>query len=249
MSSPYFRFKQFTVWHDRCAMKVGTDGVLLGAWAFQNARYDIPGAHILDIGTGTGLIALMLAQRWKTDKEACDNGFHILGIDIDEQAVLQAQDNFTASPWSEHLSCKQISLQELHGLSFDYIISNPPYFVNSLRNPDLSRQTARHTDTLSYEDLLDGIARLLSDEGSAALILPAESEEEILSLAAHHSLYPGRLVHVCSKPNHAPKRILLELTRCNTPSRSSDEPDTFYIESAHSPRSEEYAALTKDFYL
>lgn len=248
MSTPSFRFKQFTVWHDQCAMKVGTDGVLLGAWAFHDAERTMQRAecHILDIGTGTGLIALMLAQRWSMGQTGTN--FSILGIDIDDQAVLQARDNFAASPWTERLKCEQMAVQNMQVGAFDYIISNPPYFINSLRNPDPARLTARHTDSLSYAELIDDIARLMREDGTAALILPAEAEIEIISLATKRGLCPTRMTRVCSKPGRDPKRILIELRRASL-SLGPVQPTTFYIESAHSPRSEEYAELTREFYL
>lgn len=137
MPNPYFKFKQFTVYHDRCAMKVGTDGVLLGAWAqVDNAR------RILDVGTGTGLIALMTAQRSQA---------HIMGIDIDEKAVGQAEENVKASPWKERISiCRKDVMQmcrEVDG-TFDAIVSNPPYFVENVHCPDARRNVARHTGVL-----------------------------------------------------------------------------------------------------
>ncbi|MBQ0119207.1 MAG: methyltransferase [Bacteroidales bacterium] len=248
MSNPYFRFKQFTVWHDRCAMKVGTDGVLLGAWAFRDWFNQEPSPtesiHILDIGTGTGLIALMMAQRCSHYSD-----FHIVGIDIDPASIQQAETNFAASPWSNHLRCEQVALQALHTGTFNLIVSNPPYFVDSLRNPDTARRTARHTDTLSYHELLDGIAARLSEHGLAALILPAETEHEVLSLAAERHLYPTRLTRVCSKPDCPPIRILLQLTPQSSFAAFDFPCSTLCIQSAQSPRSEEYAALTKDFYL
>ena len=136
MRNPFFSFKQFTVRHDRCAMKVGTDGVLLGAWA--DVRHS---RSILDVGTGTGLIALMLAQR-------CPQA-QIVGIDIDEAAVGQALENMSASPWAERLSaqCQDVRSLCQEGC-YDTIVSNPPYFVDSLKCPDEQRTTARHTDTL-----------------------------------------------------------------------------------------------------
>lgn len=155
MPNPYFKFKQFTVYHDRCAMKVGTDGVLLGAWAqVDNAR------RILDVGTGTGLIALMTAQRSQA---------HIMGIDIDEKAVGQAEENVKASPWKERISiCRKDVMQmcrEVDG-TFDAIVSNPPYFVENVHCPDARRNVARHTGGLTFGELLAAVERLLADDGT-----------------------------------------------------------------------------------
>lgn len=236
MSSPCFRFKQFTVYHDRCAMKVGTDGVLIGSWC------TIPPVchNILDIGTGSGLIALMLAQRCK------DAVIH--GIDIDENAVAQAQSNFQTSPWAERLTASLSPVQKWEG-KYDLIVSNPPFFINSLKNPDKGRQTARHTDTLSYRDLIAHSARLLSDNGQLALILPAEAEQDMLQYAAQQQLFPTRLTQVYSKPGRTnPVRILASMVK----SPATIVPivtNSLYIESTYSSRSEEYVELTKDFYL
>ena len=139
MPNPYFQFKRFTVYHDRCAMKVGTDGVLLGAWTDVSSSQ-----QILDIGTGTGLIALMLAQRNVTA--------HITAIDIDEEAIEQAQGNIAASPWKNRIEVmKQDFCQYSANRLFDTIVSNPPYFNQSLKGPDSQRNTARHTDSLELQ--------------------------------------------------------------------------------------------------
>lgn len=236
MSSDCFRFKQFEVCHGGCAMKVGTDGVLLGAWC---RVYGVK-SKVLDVGTGSGLIALMLAQRFADAQ--------IDAIDIDPAAINQAEENFARSPWYNRLICKQIALQDLaqSGCLYDAIVSNPPYFINSLKNPNIQRQTARHTDTLSYEELLNASKILLQEDGSLSLILPAEAEEDILTLAAKTGFFPTRLVHVYSKPGKPVKRLLIELRKRKG---SPCEQSQFYIESDSSPRSDEYTALTKDFYL
>lgn len=222
-------------------MKVGTDGVLLGAWALQSEKLKVKSERtFLDVGTGSGLIALMLAQRF--EKAQID------AIDIDGDAVKQAMDNFARSPWTNRLTCRQIAVQDLakEDVRYDAIVSNPPYFVDSLKNPNIQRQTARHTDTLSYEELLASCEQLLTADGVLSLILPAESEQVVLEKAQSIGLYPTRLVHVYSKPGKPVKRILLELQKRND---QPCEESHFYIESESSPRSDEYTALTKDFYL
>ena len=208
MSTPNFRFKQFTVWHDRCAMKVGTDGVLLGAWAPANSFTPNPLTRILDIGTGSGLIALMLAQRFP---EAS-----IDAIDIDEAAVEQARENFVVSPWTDRLHAFHARLQDwqnhplqITNYKYDLIVSNPPDFQNSLKNPDKGRQTARHTDTLSYAELLRHSARLLTEKGLLALVLPAEVEQEVHGLAAAELLSLTRITRVYSKESKPARRVLL----------------------------------------
>ena len=250
MSTPSFRFKQFEVWHDKCAMKVGTDGVLLGAWCPMEevrglqsvVRSQKSEVRILDVGTGSGLIALMLAQR-------CSEA-QIDAIDIDPDAVAQAQDNFARSPWTERLHAHHVAFQDfrfqISNFKYDLIVSNPPYFVDSLKNPDQHRQAARHTDTLSYTDLLSCAAELLADDGTLALILPAESENTVLNLAQTAGLSPTRLTHVYSKPGKPMKRVLVAFKKGTG---LSCETTDFFIESETSPRSEEYKELTKDFYL
>ena len=241
MSTPNFRFKQFTVWHDRCAMKVGTDGVLLGAWAPANSFTPNPLPRILDIGTGSGLIALMLAQRFP---EAS-----IDAIDIDEAAVEQARENFAVSPWPDRLHAYQAKVQEWQG-SYNLIVSNPPYFQNSLKNPDKGRQTARHTDTLSYAELLRHSARLLTEKGLLALVLPAEAEQEVRGLAAAELLSLTRVTRVYSKESKPARRVLLGFEK--SISRDTDisiTEDSLVLENEIGGRSAAYQELTKDFYL
>lgn len=265
MASDFFRFKQFCVWHNLCAMKVGTDGVLLGAWAMQGT--DTPSSstteghhisksidekseaqrrnhaevhHILDIGTGSGLIALMLAQRFEQAT--------IDAIDIAPSAIQQAEQNFEQSPWSERLCCSLSALQDYHSdTAYDLIVSNPPYFQNSLKTPDQDRLLARHTDSLPYSLLLHHAARLVAPQGIIALILPAEAEKDIIRIAETEKLFCTRLTRVCTKPGKAAKRILVEFSPI--PSDQPTLPELFYIESPTSPRSEEYSRLTQDFYL
>ena len=245
MSSPFFRFKQFQVWHDRCAMKVGTDGVLLGAWCPLPSRECV---RVLDIGTGSGLIALMMAQR-TCAVDSLQLIVNIDAIDIDGGAVEQAAYNFKQSPWAENLHAYQSSLQEWHSeTKYDLIMSNPPYFQASLKNPDSQRATARHTDTLSYGELLAHASRLLTADGTIALILPADAEQEIVTLAHEHALAVTRLTYVHSKPGKPVKRILIAFTPSTT-ALPATQVAHFYIESDTAPRSEEYQALTHEFYL
>lgn len=237
-SSEGFQFKQFYVAHNRCAMKVGTDGVLLGAWCPLPSNTSM---RILDIGTGSGLIALMLAQRSTLSK--------IDAIDIDPDAIRQANENFDASPWADRISGKLIRLQEMTTAPlYDVIVSNPPYFVNSLKNPNEGRQTARHTDTLSYADLISFGNILLKESGLIALILPFEAKDEIMKLAEKNHLQTTRITNVYSRPGKPAKRILLTLEKQTKIAKTLICED-FYIESNTGPRSKEYAELTKDFYL
>lgn len=261
MSRPNFRFKQFEVWHDKCAMKVGTDGVLLGAWCpigefrslgvqefrstseqAQSASEPLPTIKVLDIGTGSGLIALMIAQRLANTPLH----FAIDAIDIDTGAVEQSQLNFARSPWAKHLRCEHTALQVYPSEErYNLIVSNPPYFQDSLKNPNQARATARHTDTLSYGELIHHAARLLAEQGTLALILPAEAEQSIIGLAQEQQLYPTHITHVHSKPGKEAKRILIALAR----SAVSPIINSLCIESTSSPRSKEYQEMTKEFYL
>ena len=251
MASACFRFKQFTVWHDRCAMKVGTDGVLLGAWCPVGELRSSGGEEfrslgvptkVLDVGTGSGLIALMLAQRIQ--------GAQITAIDIDARAVEQARYNFGVSPWSDRLECHQQALQELEGEGiYDLIVSNPPYFQDSLKNPDSQRAMARHTDTLSYEELLKHSARLLTKEGIIALVLPIEAEQQIITLAQSLGLYPTHITHVYPKPGKAAKRLLIAFSPSPLTYSLSPIAYSLTLESETAPRSEAYIELTKEFYL
>lgn len=233
MANPFFTFKQFTIRHDRCAMKVGTDGVLLGAWTDVNHSQ-----RMLDIGTGTGLIALMLAQR-------CPQA-SITAIDIDIDAVGQAQENVLLSPWSDRVEVKlQDICKYLTDKHFDTIVSNPPYFIDSLKCPNDQRNTARHTDTLDAERLLESVARLLTDDGRFSIILPAEQTDLLIQTAYAQGLYPSRQTAVITRPGLSPKRILMEFQK----TKEAFQPDELIIELERHVYSEGYIALTKDFYL
>lgn len=231
-----FTFKQFHIDHSRCAMKVGTDGTLLGAWA---SLPDSEGA-ILDIGTGTGLIAIMAAQR---APEA-----HITAIDIDTDCVEQARDNVSATPWSDRIEVVGSPLQEFFpSHTFDSIISNPPYFIDSLLSPDAARTTARHTTTLSFEDLVGGVLRLLAEDGTFSLILPPTEYSRFLS-EARGRLFEKRRCEVWSTPESGVKRIMAELTK--TPPQDLPLVSRLIIEDkGPMGYSDEYKTLTRDFYL
>ena len=216
-------------------MKVGTDGVLLGAWCpVSGYGVQVTDYRILDVGTGCGLIARMLMQR-------CPEAL-IDAIDIDPDATEQAKEN--------GVNAYCASLQEWQG-TYDLIVSNPPYFQNSLKNPDKGRQTARHTDTLSYEELVKHSARLLSKDGQLALILPAEAETELCDIAARYSLYCTHVTRVYSKENKKPKRVMMVFARIQDIDRYSDktQTDSLVLEDEKGGRSRQYQELCKEFYL
>ncbi len=237
MSSQSFRFKQFEVYHNLCAMKVGTDGVLLGAWVAQHYA-DSEVKHILDIGTGSGLIALMLAQEFSRAE--------ITGIDIDSSAIEQASYNFRQSPWSDRIKAKQQDCRSYVPLQkFDIVVSNPPYFSQSLKNPDYKRALARHNDNLPYEDLVSHTMKnLLSDNGRFAIIVPYEQSCTIADLASDYGI--NDILNIRTAPNKEYKRSIISISRhkgCAT--IVSD----ITLETCDHKRSPEYQQLTQGYYL
>ena len=225
-----FRFKQFAVEQGDVAMKVGTDGVLLGAWCATDGA-----ERILDIGTGTGVIALMMAQRSAATQ--------IVGIDIDSGAAARAAQNFTASPWSSRLEAQCCAVQEFDDEKFDLIVSNPPYFTDSLLCPDARRTTARHTTELTFKELDSAVCRLLAPQGRFALILPTEQMEAYLELSA---LKVVRRCAVSSTPMGAVKRVMAELAFDN---QAICEQSLSIYTDTPPEYSAEYREVTKDFYL
>ena len=229
-----FRFKQFTIRQDRCPMKVGTDGVLLGAWVSTSAA----DRRVLDIGTGTGLIALMLAQRLP--------GACIAGVDID--SVEQARENAAASPWGDRLTFHTCAVQAFYDAPFDLIVSNPPFFVDSLTCPDAGRTAARHAVHLTFEELCDAVLRLLTPAGRFALILPVQEAGRFLEVCAGR-LQPVRRTDVRTTPRHPAKRVLMEFVRAARPAAVPEVSELVVGTGEHECYTPEYRALTRDFYL
>ena len=233
MGAEVFRFKQFEVQQQRSAMKVGTDGVLIGAWASVRPA----DRAVLDIGTGTGLIALMLAQRNTEAK--------VVGVEIDADSAAQARENVEQSPWSERIEIAECAVQEFATeQKFDLIVSNPPFFVDSLKCPDESRSKARHTDTLSFADLMRAVTRLLAPDGRFAVIVPAEAA---MSVVAAGNLHLVRRCDVRTKPKGQPKRVMLEFSLRFEGAALREE--LTIGDGTNGGYSAEYKALTRDFYL
>lgn len=235
MANPYFKFKQFTVYHHLCAMKVGMDGVLLGAWAPVSIQAK---QRMLDIGSGSGLIALMLAQRSEAIIDA---------IDIDHGAFLQTSENFEASPWKDRLNAMEGSLQDFkpgEGM-YDLIVTNPPYFINSLKSPEKERNLARHNSELPHDELLNHSARLLKKTGRICLILPVNEAEQLLWIAPQFKLCCYSRVMVYPKPGVPCNRMLLEL---GFEKRELVE-SSIVLELERHVYSPEFSSLAKEFYL
>lgn len=235
MSKP-FQFKQFTIEQDRCAMKIGTDGVLLGAWT----DLKFSPFSILDIGAGTGIIALQMAQR--SDAEIID------AIEIDEDAYEQCVENFENSPWSDRLFCYHASLDEFAEEiddEYDLIISNPPFFTEKSTSPDSSRSLARFSDSLPFEDLLDGVSKLLSEKGVFAVVIPRKEEEFFIELASAKGLFPRRICRIQGNKTSGEKRSALEFTFSET----TPLLENLTIENSRHDYTPEYKELVKEFYL
>ena len=233
MSNSYFRFKEFTIEQEDCAMKVGTDGCLLGGWFDCSTSQ-----RILDIGCGSGLIAIMAAQRCNAT---------ITGIEIEQNAANQATRNVNNSPWNnriEIINCDilQYSPQE----QFDTIVSNPPYFVNSLKCDEMSRTLARHSDTLNCKSFFKKAASLLTARGKISIIIPTDILEEWKDAATLSGFSLLRATFVKTTPRKTPKRVLAEFIRaytCNTHTEIlilEDEPGVY---------SKAAQEILRDFYL
>ena len=234
---PTFQFKQFNIQQDKTAMKVGTDGVLLGAWAPLGNH---PNA-ILDIGAGTGLIALMLAQR--------SHAGQIDAIEIDDDAYEQAVDNFENSPWADRLFCYHAGLDEFMEEpedEYDLIISNPPFYTEDYTTGNEQRDTARFAASLPFEDLAEAAGLLLSENGVFCIILPFKEEDDFIALMKAEGLYPFKITRVKGTPTTDVKRSLIAFGFNEAVSPAINE---LIIEIARHEYTPEYIELTKDFYL
>lgn len=232
-----FTFKQFSVNQDQCAMKIGTDGVLLGAWCpIDNNPYSI-----LDIGAGTGILSLMLAQRTNADQ--------IDAIEIDENAYEQCVDNFELSPWSDRLFCFHAGLDEFMEEpedQYDIIISNPPFYTEDYKTENEQRDLARFADAMPFEDLVETAKLLLSENGIFAVIIPFKEEAHFIDLCAQAELFPVKVTRVKGSHTTPIVRSLLAFKRYELSVLTADE---LVIEINRHEYTDDYINLTKDFYL
>ena len=234
-----FVFKEFTVHQDKTSMKVGTDGVLLGAWCAVDNYPDT----ILDIGAGTGVLSLMLAQR--------SDAMTIDAVELDENAYEQTVENFESSDWGDRLYCYNASFQEFameistEEETYDLIISNPPFYTDTFETADASRNKARFTSSLSFQELILGVSKILSKTGHFAVIIPFKEKENFVSIAHENNLFLNRFCSVQGNPNSEIKRILLEFSF-----HVSEIIEThLVIEIKRHQYTEAYKNLTRDFYI
>ena len=232
-----FKFKQFTLNQDRCAMKIGTDAVLLGAWC----PIDNTPKSILDIGAGTGVLALMLAQRTNADQ--------IDALEIDEEAYEQCVENFEASAWADKLFCYHAGLDEFVDEpedEYDLIISNPPFYSEDFKTENEQRDLARFQDAMPFEDLIEAADLLLSENGTFAVVIPYKEEERFIDLCAEYELYPVKATRVKGSHKTPIIRSLLAFKRYELSVLTADE---LVVEINRHEYTDDYINLTQDFYL
>lgn len=233
MANNYFQFKKFKIVQDGCAMKVGTDGCLLGGW-FDCSQ----SRNILDVGSGSGLIAIMAAQRCNAT---------VTGVEIDSDAAIQAIENVNNSPWSDRIRIiNEDLLSYTTAERFDTIVSNPPYFVNSLKCDNDARTTARHSDTLSNNDFFRKCKELLTEEGKISIIIPSDISTDWQEVAKSNGFHTSRITHIKTTPDKMAKRVLIEFSTCK-PQEMFEE--TLILEKKRGVYSDEAQNILKDFYL
>jgi len=237
MPNTWFRFKQFTIQQEHAAMKVGTDGVLLGAWASVPG----PGSRILDVGTGTGLIALMMAQR--------NRDIWVDALEIDPSSAKQAKENFQNSPWKERLNCICASFQDYSAQcndQYDQIICNPPFFSASSKTQSKEKNLARHDDSLSLGDFFRGCASLMKESTIISLILPVHKKDQAFDLIGEYQMHCRRLTRVTPAPGKSTKRVLLEFSFI--PGKCDEDDLTIETETRHK-YTDKYKNIINEFYL
>lgn len=235
MPDSTFTFKQFTINQDRCAMKVSTDSVLFGASVDATEA-----KQILDIGTGTGLLALMLAQRSEAEIDA---------IDIDENAFTQASENFDASKWNYRLHAYHISFQDFILKStklYNLIVANPPYFIDAYKSPTDARSIARHMNhTMTMDELISGVIKLLTSDGAFWLILPYKEGMLFYGKAFTHGLFCDNLIRIKTKSDKPEKRLIMRFVKSLKPIEETE----FLIQDNENAFTQAYIDLTRDYYL
>ena len=234
MPKSFFKFKQFTIRQEGAAMKVGTDGVLLGAWIGLGGV-----STALDIGTGSGVIALMIAQRCNAVVDA---------VEIDSDSANQAKSNFDSSPWKNRVTVYNMSFQNFYAVTktkYDLIVSNPPYFSNSLKSAFQKRNIARHVDELPYHQLIEGVAKLLGNNGKFCAVFPYTEGNVFIAQAANAELFCTRKTNVYSHPHKPVLRLLLEFSFMKEKLVENE----LSIHNLEGNYSDDYKKLTKDFYL
>jgi tRNA1Val (adenine37-N6)-methyltransferase len=235
MAKPFY-FKQFSVKQDRCAMKIGTDAVLLGAWT----NLDRCPKSILDIGAGTGILALMMAQR--SNAEVID------AVEVDAEAYEQCVDNFEGSDWGDRLFCYHASLKEFADEiddKYDLIISNPPFYREQFKTTSKARNKARFEDALPFDKLLSAASKLLNETGQLNVIIPFSEQATFVSLAKNHRLFPSRILHLKGRDTSPIKRSLI----CFIFQEESIDSRELTLEISRHQYTREYQNITKDFYL
>ena len=237
IQSMLFKFKQFQLNQDRCAMKIGTDGVLLGAWVEVTATNSI-----LDIGTGTGVIALMLAQRNATA--------HVLGIEPDPESAVQAEENCTQSPWADRLKIVASTIQDFSKTTeqtFDLIVSNPPFFTGGTLSATQNKNNVRHTLKLPHGELFDAVRRILSKKGRFCVVLPLIEGLRFKDLGKSYGFYCTKVTKIIPRDGKPVERLLLQFER--EPNTLVQDSLVIQLDEKRHNYTEEYIALTKAFYL
>src|SRR5664280_1075535 len=233
MANNYFSFKQFTIYQDKSAFKVGTDGVLLGAYADLNGV-----TNILDIGSGTGLLSIMLAQRCEA---------MITAIEPDHDSFIQSCENVNLVEWQKRIKIVNSDLQNFNSDNekFDLIVTNPPYFCDSLKSPDPRKSAARHNDSLTTVEIVTGVKRLLKDDGRLQLILPYVEGNVFIADASRYGFYCNNILKIRPLPESEIRRLILTFTR----TKKIPVEKFLTIEHGRYQFTDDYISLTKDFYL
>jgi tRNA1Val (adenine37-N6)-methyltransferase len=236
MANNYFQFKQFTIWQDKCAMKVTTDACLFGAWAAALINLH-DGEHLLDIGTGTGLLSLMAAQQ---------NNCLVDAVEIEEGAFTQACENIAQSPWKERVKIIHADIRQLSAAKkYHCIISNPPFFENQLASPDTAKNKALHAQELSLADLFTAFAKYIHPQGNIFLLMPAYRKAEVVALATAHGFFINHIVMVRQTPAHEPFRMMLRLSLSDEVVKEAE----IIIRESSNEYSAAFITLLKEYYL